>query len=103
MEVRMSCSEKILAWIKFLSRNWKTLIRFEGAKLRGGENVRWRMGRSCPLGGLIIQGWKCVGLCRQVASIAEEEEAQSFCVESLLLLRGKCRVSEVLFDIGKWR
>ena len=90
MEVRMSCSEKILAWIKFLSRNWKTLIRFEG-----GENVRWRMGRSCPLGGLIIQGWKCVGLCRQVASIAEEEEAQSFCVESLLLLRGKCRVSEV--------
>ena len=99
MEVRMSCSEKILAWIKFLSRNWKTLIRFEGAKLKGG-NVRWRMGRSCPLGGLIIQGWKCVGLCRQVASIAEEEEAQGFCVESLLLLRGKCRVSEVLFDIG---
>ena len=37
MEVRMSCSEKILAWIKFLSRNWKTLIRFEGTKLRGGE------------------------------------------------------------------
>ena len=36
MEVRMSCSEKILAWIKFLSRNWKTLIRFEGAKLKGG-------------------------------------------------------------------
>ena len=78
MEVRMSCSEKILAWIKFLSRNWKTLIRFEGAKLKGGGNVRWWMGRSCPLGGLIIQGWKRVGLCRQVASIAEEEEAQSF-------------------------
>ena len=37
MEVRMSCSEKILAWIKFLSRNWKTLIRFEGAKLKGGK------------------------------------------------------------------
>ena len=102
MEVRMSCSEKILAWIKFLSRNWKTLIRFEGAKLKGGS-VRWRMGRSCPLGGLIIQGWKCVGLCRQVASIAEEEEASVFCIESLLLLRGKCRVSEVQFDIGKWR
>ena len=59
------------------------------------------MGRSCPLGGLIIQGWKRVGLCRQVASIAEEEEAQSFCVESLLLLRGKCRVSEVQFGIGE--
>ena len=103
MEVRMSCSEKILAWIKFLSRNWKTLIRFEGAKLKGGGNVRWRMGRSCPLGGLIIQGWKCVGLCRQVASIAEEEEASVFCIESLLLLRGKCRVSEVQFDIGKRR
>ena len=53
--------------------------------------------------GLIIQGWKRVGLCRQVASIAEEEEAQSFCVESLLLLRGKCRVSEVQFDMGKRR
>ena len=89
MEVRMSCSEKILAWIKFLSRNWKTLIRFEGAKLKGGENVRWRMGRSCPLGGFNYTGLEACGimsasgfycgrrrstelLCREFASFAGE-------------------------------
>ena len=88
MEVRMSCSEKILAWIKFLSRNWKTLIRFEGAKLKGGEcevadgkvlSSRWVNYTGLEACGIMsASGFYCGRrrstelLCREFASFAGE-------------------------------
>ena len=88
MEVRMSCSEKILAWIKFLSRNWKTLIRFEGAKLKGGEcevadgkvlSSRWVNYTGLEVCGIMSASCFYCGrrrstglLCREFASFAGE-------------------------------
>ena len=88
MEVRMSCSEKILAWIKFLSRNWKTLIRFEGTKLKGGKcevvdgkvlSSRWFNYTGLEVCGIMSASCFYCGrrrstelLCREFASLAGE-------------------------------
>ena len=57
------------------------------------------MGRSCPLGGLIIQGWKRVGLCRQVASFAEEALSFREVQKSLICGSGVEWVGDFLFGV----